>query len=192
MTDVAPRLCSECRVGAHDHCACECEVCAHRYDHVLLAKIAEMKQGLEAEREAFVLLCDQQSGGWIKIGSHGSAVEMQKALSSVLAANPKWEQERDKLEQVADGGVLWAQNAEHFRQRAERAEARLVKAMAALKEMRTTYVENRHAREWARFLETALECCGLCGQEIDPRFHHECPAHYVDLSSGVTYGGKAK
>jgi hypothetical protein len=26
------KLCKQCRVGAHDHCACQCEVCAHRFD----------------------------------------------------------------------------------------------------------------------------------------------------------------
>jgi RNA polymerase-binding transcription factor DksA len=25
--------------------------------------------------------------------------------------------------------------------------------------------------------------CADCGQEIDPRFRHECPAHYVDFST---------
>ena len=43
----AKRLCPECRVDAHDHCACECDVCAHRYDHVLLVKLAEAVTFLE-------------------------------------------------------------------------------------------------------------------------------------------------
>jgi hypothetical protein len=103
-TKTTERLCPECRVGAHDHCACECDVCAHRYDHLLIV-------------------------------------------------------------------------------RAERAEVQLAKMMAALHEMRTTYERNRHAREWAHFFETALSCCGLCGQDVDSRFKHECPAHYVDFSS---------
>jgi 8-oxo-dGTP diphosphatase len=29
------RVCPQCRAGAHDHCVCtDCEVCAHRFDHV--------------------------------------------------------------------------------------------------------------------------------------------------------------
>ncbi len=145
------RLCPECRIGAHDHCACECDVCAHRYDHVLLAKLAELVQQARDETQK---ACRER---------YFQDLEREKAETYEIA-----------------------------NRRAEKAEARLAKAMAALREMRTTYVENRHAREWARFLETALECCGLCGQEIDSRFPHECPAHYVDFSAKVTYSGKAK
>ena len=72
-----------------------------------------------------------------------------------------------------------SEQLERLTRRAERAEQKLDKAMAALREMRTVYEQNKHAQEWARFLETALECCGLCGQEVDPRFKHECPAHYL-------------
>jgi len=28
---VAPRTCSRCRVGAHDHCQCQCDVCRRAY-----------------------------------------------------------------------------------------------------------------------------------------------------------------
>ncbi len=155
------RICPECRVGAHDHCACECDVCAHRYDHILLAKLTEVEETLKR------IVGAPWNTDWPRTLA-------EEVLAKIGKVPPHAGQDMPL--------VL----------RAERAEARLVKAMAALKEMRTTYKENRHAREWARFLETALECCGLCGQEIDPRFRHECPAHYVDLSSGVTYGGKAK
>jgi hypothetical protein len=27
-----PRVCARCRVGAHDHCECQCDVCAARFD----------------------------------------------------------------------------------------------------------------------------------------------------------------
>ena len=35
------KLCVQCMIGAHDHCACQCEVCAHRYDHEAKALGAE-------------------------------------------------------------------------------------------------------------------------------------------------------
>jgi hypothetical protein len=49
---VSERVCPQCRAGAHDHCVCtDCELCAHRFDHVARAKALD-----EAEKALIELL----------------------------------------------------------------------------------------------------------------------------------------
>jgi hypothetical protein len=44
------RLCTQCRLGAHDHCVCtDCEVCAHRFDHEARDKaLSDAEKTIEA------------------------------------------------------------------------------------------------------------------------------------------------
>jgi hypothetical protein len=48
MTSSGARICTQCRLGVHDHCACtDCDVCAHRFDHdVREATIATVEEAL--------------------------------------------------------------------------------------------------------------------------------------------------